>query len=155
MAAKDMDKIKALFTTGNYVSFPIRNCILEWAQHLNEPDITEWDPIGKFKVNAIISDEVAEEMKYVGFNVKKNKDDQQYVQPKRKVALGKPIVVDTDGNPVDASKIGNGTIATIECTCKHFKIGGNESLPIYIEKVIIEDLVEYEGGSESVDPFGG
>jgi len=155
MAAKDMDAVKALFTTGNYVSFPLNNGILEWAQHLGTPDITEWDPIGKYKVNCIVSDEVAEEMKYVGFAIKKNKDDQQYVQPKRKVALGKPLVVDTEGNPVDPSKIGNGTIATIECSCKYYKIGGNESLPIYIEKVIIEDLVEYEGGGASAAGFGG
>lgn len=151
--AKDLDKVKAIMCSGEYVKFPINHCILEWAHNLGTPDITEWDPIGKYKVNAIVSDEVAEEMKYVGFAIKTNKEGQQFANPKRKVELGAPVVVDTDDNPVDPSKIGNGSIATIHCKCKYYKIGGTESLPIYIEKVVIEDLVEYDSGGSEVGGF--
>lgn len=154
--AKDLDKIKAIFQSGDYVPFPINHCILEWAHNLGVVDTPPWAGAGegKYKVNAIVSDDVAEEMKYCGFDIKTNKDGQQFANPKRKEALGAPEVVDTDGNPVDTTKIGNGTIATIHCKCRHYNIGGKESLPIYIEKVVIEDLVVYDGGSgAAVDIF--
>ena len=151
--AKDLEAVKATFRSGEYVAFPLKDVLIYWTAHLSKPD-TKFDPTGKYKVDCVNSDEMAAEMTEVGFNVKKNSDGQHYVRPTRKPELGPPIVVDLAGDPVDPTTIGNGSIATVDVKTKFMVIGGAERMPIYIEKVIITDLVKYEGGSgTSVDPF--
>lgn len=144
--SKDLDAIKEHFGSGEYVKFKIESCILSWARHLATPD-TEFDAVGKYKVTCTIGPDIANDMKYIGFNVKE-KDGEVFVVPTRQPALGAPKVVDTDGNPVDPTTIGNGTVATVECTARSVKVAGKTHLPIYIEKVIVEDLVTYEGTGE-------
>lgn len=150
--AKDLDAVKETFRSGEYVAFPLKDCILEWAGHLATPD-TKFDAVGKFKCNCVISDDIAAEMIEVGFNVKKNADGQYFVQPTRKPDLGKPVVVDVAGDLVDPQNIGNGTIATVDVKTKFMVVAGKEHLPLYIEKVTVNDLVEYAGKSSSIDPF--
>ena len=151
--AKDLDAIKATFRSGDYVAFPLKDVMIAWAGHLSTPD-TKFDPEGKYKCDAIIGDDMAEEMTEVGFNVKKNADGQFYVRPTRKPELGAPIIVDKTGAPIDPKIIGNGTIATIDVKTKFMVVGGAERMPIYIEKITISDLVKYEGSlTTSVDPF--
>jgi hypothetical protein len=150
--AKDMDAVKAMFRTGEYVGFPLRDVLLNWAGHLATPD-TKFDAVGKYKVNCVLSNDIAEEMMEVGFNVKKDEDGQHYVVPTRKPDLGAPRVVDTDGNDIDPNTVGNGSIATVDVKTKFMVINKKEHQPLYIEKVTITDLVSYDGGGSSVDPF--
>lgn len=147
--AKDLDAMKEMFQSGKYVPFVMRGVLLQWARHLNEPD-TEFDKVGKYKVNCIIDAEIAEEMRTVGFNVKKNKDDEEFVVPTRKPEHGKCPIVDSSGDAIDATKIGNGTIADVHVKAKYYpKL---DSLAIYLEKVEVLDLVEYDGVKAE---FGG
>ena len=151
MAKREIEEMKEMFQSGAYVPFTLKGVLLQWAKHLTEPD-TEFDPVGKYKVNCIVDEDIAREMKEIGFNVKKNKDDEYFVVPTRKPDLGLPPVENVRGEAVDARKIGNGTIADVEVKAKYYpKLG---RLSIYIEKITIIDLVEYEGSGEKVS-FGG
>jgi len=147
---KDLDSLKEVFQSGEYVKFPLNNVILEWP-HLYEPDC-KFDSVGKFHVNCIISKSQAEDMKYIGFNVKKNVEGQDYVEAKRKPALGRPKVT-MEGEDFDPRSIGNGTVATVKCSARYMTVTGKKHLPIYMEEVIVEDLVTYDGGTTDVDPF--
>ena len=149
---KDIDELKALFNSGDYVRFPLKSVLLEYP-HLAEPD-TKFDAVGVFKVNAIIADDVARDMEAVGLNVKENSDGQKYIICKRKAFLGPPKVT-KDGDAFDPRTIGNGTVATIDVAVKSTTVAGKTHLPVYIDEVKIEDLVAYEGAGSSVtvDPF--
>ncbi len=148
---KDLDSVKETFMSGEYVKFPLKNVILEWC-HFVEPD-TRFDKVGKFKCNAILGKKQAEDMEYIGFNIKTNADGQKYVVVKRSPVLGPPTVEDTDGNSVDGSSVGNGSVATIYGSAKYMTVSGNNYLPVYMDKVVIEDLVIYSGAGDSIDPF--
>lgn len=143
MAKKDIDALKAKVQSGDYVSFPLKNVILQYP-HLATPD-TKFDAVGAYKVNAIIPDDIADDMEAVGFNVKENDDGQKYIVCKRKPSLGAPTVVDENGNAVNPENIGNGTIADLELQTKYWTVGKNPTQAVYISKVIITDLVIYEG----------
>lgn len=149
--ARDLDALKEQFQSGDYINLPLKNVLLHWAK-LDKPD-TQFDSVGKYKVNAVLPEQVAEDMKYCGCNIKKMETGDMFIQPTRKPSLGKPIVVDEDGNDVDASTIGNGTLATIEGSLKGCKVAGKTHVPYYISKVIIHDLVIYEPKGKTVDMF--
>jgi len=71
---KDIDELKALFNSGDYVRFPLKSVLLEYP-HLAEPD-TKSDAVGVFKVNDSIADDVARDMEAVELNVNTNTDGQ-------------------------------------------------------------------------------
>jgi len=54
-------------------------------------------------------------------------------------------VVDEHGNNVNPENIGNGTIADLELQTKYWNVGKTPTQAVYISKVIITDLVVYEG----------
>ena len=152
--SKDLDALKARFQSGSYIPFPLNNVILQHP-HLDKPD-TKFDPggDGKFKVNCIISDDVAEDMTYCGFNVKTNDDGTKFVVCSRKPSLGKPEIVDDLGQVVSGGSIGNGSVADLKVTTKYWNQGGQPAQAIYMEKITITDLVKYEGGTDDdFDPF--
>ena len=151
--SKDYDAIKQKIQTGAYVPFALKNVILRHP-HLERPD-TEFDPSGdgKFKVCLIVPDDVADDMKACGFNVKSFDDGTRYVQATRKPSLGKPRVVDEDGNVVAGDSVGNGSIADVDLTTKYWNIGKEPSQALYIEKITVTDLVQYEGGGEAEELF--
>ena len=152
--ATDIDALKARFQTGAYVPFPLKNVILRHP-HLEKPD-TEFDPggDGKYKCCLIVPEEVAKDMEAVGFNVKTFDDGSHYVQATRKPSLGKPTVVDEEGNVISGDIIGNDSIADCDVTTKFWNIGSNPSQALYIEKIVITDLVKYEGSADpEFDPF--
>lgn len=150
---KDIEDIKARFQSGDYIPFPLKNVILEYP-HLDTPD-DHFDPGGgKYKVNCIVTSDVADDMIECGINVKTRDDGERYIQPSRKPELGKPVCVDTDGNPVDPRTIGNGSVASLDLKTKFWKIAGKAHQTVYIEKIVIEDLVKFEGATgDPVDPF--
>ena len=151
--AKDLDAVKAKLQSGGYIPFPLKNVIIRHP-HLDKPD-TEFDKggDGKYKVCLILPEDVAKDMKYCGFNVRKFDDGSEYITATRKPSLGKPEVVDEEGAVVSGTVIGNGSIADCEVTSKYWNIGSKPSQAVYIEKITITDLVKYEGGSESEELF--
>jgi hypothetical protein len=153
--ATDLDALKAKFQSGSYIKFPLKNVILRHI-HLEKPD-NHFDPggDGKFSVCAIIPEDVAEDMKACGFNVKKFEDGENYVKATRKPALGKTTVMDHLGGTVSNATIGNGSVADLDATTKYWNIGGKPSQAIYIEGITVTDLVVYAGGDEDddFDPF--
>lgn len=151
MSKKDTDALKQKLQDGAYHAFPLKNVILQHP-HLDVPD-TKFDAVGAFKVNAILSEDVANDMAAVGFNVKTNDDGQKFVVAKRKPDLGAPPVVDEEGEPVNAATIGNGTIADLDVSTKYWNVGSRPSQALYLTKVTITDHVVYDGG-ESEELFG-
>lgn len=153
--AIDVDQMKAVLQSGAYIPLPLKNVILQYP-HLDRPD-TEFDPggIGKFKCNAVVSDDVATDMEACGFKVYESKDGEKFVKMTRQPKFGKVPIEDEDGNEIDPKIIGNGTVATIEASTKYWKVGKEPSQSIYMNKIIVHDLVKYEGtgGGKAVDFF--
>lgn len=149
MSTKDLDAIRQKIQGGGYVPFPLRNVILRHP-HLERPD-TEFDPTGdgKYKVCLILSEDMAKDMKDVGFNVRAFDDGSHYVQATRKPSMGKPEIVDEEGTVVSGSSIGNGSIADMDVTTKYWTVGSKPAQALYIEKITITDLVKYEGAEEA------
>lgn len=150
----DLDALRDRFQDGQYHKFPLKNVILRhiW---LEKPD-TEFDKggDGKYKVCAIVTEEVAADMLVVGFNVRKFDDGEHYVTCTRKPSLGKLEVIDSLGGVIASGSIGNGSVADLDVSTKYWDIGSKPSQAVYLEGITITDHVVYGGGAEEgFDPF--
>lgn len=141
---KKLEAIKEKFMSGEKIRHTLKDVILEHP-HLDRPD-TRFDEDGPYKVNAIISDSMAKDMKEIGFNVKMKEDGQHYVICKRKQGLGRPPVVNSEGMALEPASIGNGSLADVDVTTYPVTVGGKTHLPLYLDAVTVTDFVEYGGG---------
>lgn len=110
---------------------------------------TKFDP--KWSIDVIIEDkEVANRLEAAGLKVKKDKDGDLILNIKRKTVTKKgdavkpPIVVDNDGERWDSDiLIGNGSIVTVDFTVYEYESFGNTGYGNWLNKVTVNELVEY------------
>ena len=96
----------------------------------------------------MLSDAAAEAIKGLGVVIK-NKDTQgNYIIGKSKFVF-EPV--DTEGNPVDISKIGNGTKVTALVNSYRHKMSAKFGAAPSIGKIIVTDLVIYGDAAEEDD----
>lgn len=62
-------------------------------------------------------------------------------------------VVDLYGQELDASKIGNGTVANIQYSIRDWEFQGRKGKSMELLAVQVVELVEYAGGSKAGDEF--
>lgn len=118
--------------------------VANWAHKLFETD-TEY---GTYQLQLVMDDESAEKFATSGSMLKLyNTDGATSINPKRKENLGKPRVVDADGNawPEDA-QIGNGSEVSVLVEMYPSKRGKGTRL----EAVKITKLVKFD--PDSFDP---
>lgn len=149
MASK-VEKAKEIFMSGEKVRHTLKDVVLEHP-HLDRPD-TRFDEDGPYKVNAIISDDMAKDMLEIGFNVKKKDSGEHFVVCKRKQGLGRPPVAGPSG-AIEPATVGNGSMANLDVTTYKVTVGGKVHLPLYLDAVNITDYVEYTGGGERESLF--
>ena len=134
-------------------SFTIPNVKVQWAK-LHEVD-RAFEPM--WSVDMILDDKTAAEFKEVGFNVQKNKDGDWKLKAKRKetTKAGKvqrpPKVTMEDGSKVE-EEVGNGSTCDVNVYCRYVTVMGKEYLTIYLNEIIVKDLVSFARKTETV-PF--
>ena len=149
--SKKIEALKEKFMSGEKIRHTLRDCTLEHP-HLDRPD-TRFEEDGPYKMNALLSEGMAKDMKEIGFNVKKNKDGVSYIVCKRKQGLGRPPVNSSDDTPIDPKIVGNGSLCDVHVTTYKVKVGGKVHLPCYLDEVTITELIEYTGGGERESLF--
>ena len=134
---------------------------LKWAKNLREPD--DFRGSCNYKVNLYDVDEKAWKAIGVQTTPREDKDgDKLYLlkRPDSKVIKGElvqfgPIqVVDTEGNDLSDTLIGNGSEAVVEFVTYDTSMGKGHR----VNKVVVTDLIEYiptpmgEATAEQIDP---
>lgn len=114
---------------------------LFWANWMKEFN-TKFSP-GNTKYECtlgMLSDGACEALKGLGIKIK-NKDTMgNYIVGKSQFLF---TPVDTEGNPVDISNIGNGTKVTALVSSYKHPMSGMHGMAPSISKLIVTDLVEY------------
>jgi hypothetical protein len=138
--------MKKEFVEGDEVI--LSNVSVKWA-NLNAPD-DRFEPC--WKVDAVLTQEMADEMKKVGFKVRQDNDGDWILRCKKKTHTkkGKPMdapkVVGRDGKTAFTENIGNGSIMNIRIFAKYVEVNGNTYLPARLNAAQVVTHVPYEGG---------
>jgi len=110
----------------------------------------------RYKLTMEINKDLAAKMEEAGFNVKYDENGQAFLDAIRnhKLKSGEtmppPQVVFEDGtvwNPEVHGFLGNETLCDVVVSAKYTKVGKEWRLPCYLDKIIIKELVAYEGAS--------
>lgn len=126
---------------------------VKWAA-VHEPD-TRFEPC--WKVDLILSEEVKDELKEAGFNVRQDKDGDWVLTVKSKVTTkaGKknhpPTVVSRDPKIPFTDAIGNGSECNVKIYAKYIDVAGKRHLPAYLNKIQVLDHVAYLGNEDFRD----
>ena len=120
-----------------------------WANWMKEFNTKFNDDNTKYECTlGMLSDAAAEAIKELGVVIK-NKDTMgNYIVGKSKFVF-EPV--DTEGNPVDISKIGNGTKVTALVNSYRHKMSAKFGAAPSIGKIIVTDLVVYGDAAEDDD----
>jgi hypothetical protein len=120
-----------------------------WANWMKEFNTKFNDDNTKYECTlGMLSDAAAEAIKELGVVIK-NKDTMgNYIVGKSKFVF-EPV--DTEGNPVDISKIGNGTKVTALVNSYAHKMSSKFGKAPSIGKIIVTDLVVYGDAAEDDD----
>ena len=154
-AAKKGFTMKDEFVDG--AEFTLNNVKCKWA-NLITPD-TRYEH--KWKIDLILTKKLAESLKSVGFNVKTDKDGDQYLRVVKKTRtksgtpMEAPRVVALDGSTPVTERIGNGSVVNIKIYAKYIEVSGQTHLPAYINAVQVVELEPYTGGSDFDDLTSG
>lgn len=149
------DKLKA----GQYVNFNISNVECRFC-HLFQPDTAFGG--NKWHLQAILADEVAEELKALGLTVKDHTDKEGNVtknilKPKKEVVTSKgkqqdpPIIVGPDGRTPFTEEIGNGSVLNLRLSARDW---GSGRVGCYIEKVQVVKHVPRASDFEDLTQTG-
>jgi len=141
---------------GKYQKFQIQSTECRWARvHKPDEGNAKYSIKPAWKIDLLLSEAQYTEMKAIGFPVKE-KEGEYFITAKRKVhnpdgTLRTPPVVEfPDGTPC-TDAIGNGSIVTVHCSAKFFSVAGKTHLPLYFDKVVVENLVAFNGaGSNNI-----
>lgn len=124
---------------------------LFWANWMKEFNTRFNEDNTKYEATiGMLSDKACEALKEQGIMIK-NKDTMgNYIVGKSKFVF-EPV--DSDGNPVDISKIGNGTKVTALVGSYRHKMSAKYGAAPSISKIIVTELVVYGGdaGDDSED----
>ncbi len=137
------------------LSYTLKDQKVIWCK-LVEPDEFE----GKlfWKLTILLDKKLAKAMEDCGMNVKETKDDppRLIISAKKncetkKGSLTAPSVLDESGEPLDGSLIGDGSICDVNVYSRYVMVGGREHCPMYLDSIVVKELVTNEVGGES--PF--
>ncbi len=137
-----------------YVSFRLTNVKVWWA-HLQRTDTAFGN--NKWCMEMHLDDDVAKELKDIGFNIVDKTDKEGNViksifkAKKEKVTKAgkeqeKPLVYLADGITVTNDDVGNGSVCNVMLQAKAWPIRGKWQLGAYIDKVQVVKLVPYDKG---------
>ena len=122
---------------------------LFWANWMKEFNTKFNEENQKYEATVgMLSDAACEALKGLGIVIKNKPDMGNYIVGKSKF-LFEPV--DTEGNPVDISKIGNGTKVTALVGSYRHKMSAKFGAAPSISKIIVTDLVVYGGGEADDD----
>lgn len=92
-----------------------------------------------------------------GINVRENDDDNGkyfFANLKRKAIFEKtgedmspPVVVDGKLMPLEASKLGNGSVGNVQVLTRPYEFGGRKGISVVLKAVQVTKLIEYQGSS--------
>ena len=156
-----MATIREDFIKGKIVTFP--NLEVEWC-HVTKPDTgfgkSQWE------ITCRLPDSLAEEMREVGFNVKKKSEMKKYkagdpdyyfivayrkTQTSKGQQLDPPKIFERDGRTLNTGLIGNGSILNVKVSAKYIEVSGETKLPCRLISAQIVELVPYgDGGFEAL-----
>lgn len=144
-----------------YIKFDLSNVVCFWV-HLDTPDTAFGN--NKWCLEMRLEDEVAEQMKAIGFDVKDKVKDgvttKNVLKAKKEVLTRagkeqtKPKVVGPDGRTLFTDKIGNGSVLNLQLSCKAWPINGAWQLSCYVDAAQVVILEEYTGGGSFGDTTG-
>ena len=121
----------------------------KWAS-VTKPN-TKFEP--QYTIDVIVSDAQKKNLENAGLTVKKDKDGDQILKVRRKVASmeGKPFdapeVVDSAGNPF-TKMIGNGSKVQVQFGIYDWEAFGNAGKNAWLNKVTVLEHVPYEAEDE-------
>lgn len=135
-------EIEDKFING-YVNISLSNVECHWC-HLFSPDTAFGN--NKYSVEMRLEDELAGQLKQLGFDIKDKVKDGEVVaknvlKAKREVVLksgkkqGPPSVVGPDGRTPFTEEIGNGAILNLNLSCRAWPINGSMQLSAYVDEV--------------------
>ncbi len=116
---------------------------LFWANWMKEFNTKFNEDNQKYECTlGMLSDKACEALKELGIVIKNKPEMGNYIVGKSKF-LFEPV--DTEGNPVDISKIGNGTKVTALVGSYRHKMSAKFGAAPSISKLIVTELVVYGG----------
>ena len=112
----------------------------------------------EYSIDIILSDEKAQKWVDSGLSPKlKERDGVKYIVLRKDLVWKKsgdkkkpPVVVDTYGKPLDVL-IGNNSTVNVQFTVREWEFQGQKGKTAEIVAVQVLDLVEFTGGSDSVE----
>ena len=122
----------------------LNDVTLFWSKHSKLDELS-----GKYQVElAKLNPAQVARLKELGISLKNKGDDRgDFV----KVASKFPIaMLDSDGNDLSETAIGNGSKAAVYCYADPYSVGSNKGVAMRISRVYVQDLVGYSAPS-SVD----
>lgn len=137
----------------------LNNVVLNWAKlDPNNPDMGYDKKSPQYSVSIEVSDKKdADAMKKAGINIKPLEADGKikYVATLKKKIYktddGKnntpaPIVVDRQLQPLDGTKIGNGSIGNVQVKFRPYEYMGKTGTSVVLTAIQVTDLKVYESG---------
>ena len=140
------------------MSYTLKDQKVQWC-NLVTPD--EFEGKKFWKLTIVLNSALAESMAEAGMPVKFTKDDtplsilvvKRNCKTKKGKELAMPKVFDENGEEIDGSMVGDGSICDVNVTSRYVTVGGKEHCPTYLDSVTVKKLVVKNlGGGES--PFG-
>jgi hypothetical protein len=120
---------------------------LYWNQYMTEFNTHFNSDNNKYECTlGNLSDAAVEALKSLGVNVKNKPEQGNYIVAKSKYTFDP---VDEEGNKLDAKQFGNGTEAIAIVSSYRHKLSAKFGAAPSIKKLIVTNVVKYEGSSGS------